>query len=211
MHRDTWYHHCHHTTTIRAPDSRWWPERSSLAYGCVTAQFSRAVVVVVLVACLALNCWCHPTSHRWVVPNHRLLWDLLNIVCRSQWPRCLRRTSAVAGVAGSNSARGMDVCLLCLYVVLSCVGRGLCEGLIIRPEESYRMSNCVLSKNPEKGGQRSILDYKRLWRNEWIQHCIPYNANIHVQGLRLRECSGPTKNVLPSHYALIITSIIVTV
>jgi hypothetical protein len=32
----------------------------------------------------------------------------------------------VAGVAGSNPARGIDVCLLCLYVVLSCVGRGLC-------------------------------------------------------------------------------------
>jgi hypothetical protein len=26
------------------------------------------------------------------------------------------------------------------YVVLSCVGRGLCDGLITRPEESYRVS-----------------------------------------------------------------------
>jgi hypothetical protein len=68
----------------------------------------------------------------------------------------------VAGVAGSNPARGMDVCLLCLYVVLSCVGRGLCDGLITRPEESYRVSVCVCDhRNPEKGGQRSILDYKR--------------------------------------------------
>jgi hypothetical protein len=49
----------------------------------------------------------------------------------------------VAGVAGSNPAEGMDVCLLCLYVVLSCVGRGLCDGLITRPEESYRVSKCV--------------------------------------------------------------------
>jgi hypothetical protein len=45
----------------------------------------------------------------------------------------------VAGVAGSNHAEGMDVCLLCFYVVLSCVGRGLCDGLVTRPEESYRM------------------------------------------------------------------------
>jgi hypothetical protein len=51
----------------------------------------------------------------------------------------------------------------CLYVVLSCVGRGLCDGLITRPEESYRVSVCVWSRNPEKGGQRSVLDYKRLW------------------------------------------------
>jgi hypothetical protein len=50
-----------------------------------------------------------------------------------------KRRSAVAGVAGSNTARGMDVCLSCLYVVLSCVGRGLCDGLITRPEESYRV------------------------------------------------------------------------
>jgi hypothetical protein len=49
----------------------------------------------------------------------------------------------VAGVAGSNIAEGMDVCLLCLYIVLSCAGRGLCDGLITRPEESYRVPNCV--------------------------------------------------------------------
>jgi hypothetical protein len=48
-----------------------------------------------------------------------------------------------AGVAGSNPARGMAVCLLCLYVVLSCEGRGLCDGLITRPEESYHVSVCV--------------------------------------------------------------------
>jgi hypothetical protein len=45
----------------------------------------------------------------------------------------------VAGNAGLNPAEGMDVFLLCLYVVLSCVGRGLCKGLITRPEESYRV------------------------------------------------------------------------
>jgi hypothetical protein len=31
--------------------------------------------------------------------------------------------SKVAGVAGSNPDRDMDVCLLYLYVILSCVGR----------------------------------------------------------------------------------------
>jgi hypothetical protein len=31
----------------------------------------------------------------------------------------------------------------CLSVVLFCVGRGLCDGLITRPEESYRVSACV--------------------------------------------------------------------
>jgi hypothetical protein len=41
----------------------------------------------------------------------------------------------------------MDVCLLCLYVVLSCVGIGLCDGLITRPEESYHVFNCVWLRN----------------------------------------------------------------
>jgi hypothetical protein len=57
----------------------------------------------------------------------------------------------VAGVAVSNPAEGMDVCLLCVYVVLSCIGRGLCDGLITRPEESYRVSNCVCDQeNPKR-------------------------------------------------------------
>jgi hypothetical protein len=48
------------------------------------------------------------------------------------------------------------VCLLCFYVVLSCVGRGLCDGLITRPEESYRVSNCVLLRNLKREGQGPI-------------------------------------------------------
>jgi hypothetical protein len=49
----------------------------------------------------------------------------------------------VAGIVDSNPAECMDVCLLCLYIVLSCVGRGFYDGLITRPEESYRVSNCA--------------------------------------------------------------------
>jgi hypothetical protein len=70
------------------------------------------------------------------------------------WFRALVCCSLVAGIAGSNPA--------CLSVVLSCVGRGLCHRLITRPDESNRVSVCVRSRHPEKGGQRSILDYKRL-------------------------------------------------
>jgi len=55
--------------------------------------------------------------------------------CRSQWPRGLRR-SAAARLLGSwfeYPTEGMDVCCEC------CVfsGRGLCDELITRPEESY--------------------------------------------------------------------------
>jgi hypothetical protein len=34
--------------------------------------------------------------------------------------------------------------------VLSCVGRGLCDGLITRPEESYRVSVCVCDQETLK-------------------------------------------------------------
>jgi hypothetical protein len=70
------------------------------------------------------------------------------------WPVLVAARSKVcgrliAGMEGSNPARGMDVCLLCLYVVLSCVGRGLCDGLITHPEESYRVCVYVIKK-PQK-------------------------------------------------------------
>jgi hypothetical protein len=46
----------------------------------------------------------------------------------------------------------MYVCSLCLYVVLPCVDRGLCDVLITRPDESYRVSNCMcVIKKPRKG------------------------------------------------------------
>jgi hypothetical protein len=64
----------------------------------------------------------------------------------------------VAGVAVSNPAEGMDVCLLCFYVVLSCVGRGLCDGPVIRPEESYRMCQLyVIKKNLNGWGKTSVV------------------------------------------------------
>jgi hypothetical protein len=74
---------------------------------------------------------------------------------QSQWPRGLRHRSAAARLLGSQvriPARGMGGCLLCLYIVLSCVGRGLCNRLIARPEESFCVSNCMCDhRNPERG------------------------------------------------------------
>jgi hypothetical protein len=72
----------------------------------------------------------------------------MRAIGRSQRPRGLRPRGWWG--RGLNPARGMDVCLLCLYVVLSCVGRGLCDGLITRPEESYRVCVCVWSRNPKR-------------------------------------------------------------
>jgi hypothetical protein len=70
---------------------------------------------------------------------------IYNLKCwrgRSQWPRGLRRRSAaerLAGIVSSNPTDGMDVCLLWVFVLSD---RGLCDGPIPRPEESYRL-RCV--------------------------------------------------------------------
>ena len=61
--------------------------------------------------------------------------------CRSQWPRDLRRRSAAARLLGSwvRIPPGAWVFVCCECCVLS--GRGLCDELITRPEESYRLWN----------------------------------------------------------------------
>jgi hypothetical protein len=64
--------------------------------------------------------------------------------------------------------------------VLSCVGRGLCDGLITRPEESYRVSVCVWSRNPERGPMFQVGNLKENeWMNDsrWIQQHL-YWLNI---------------------------------
>jgi hypothetical protein len=66
------------------------------------------------------------------------------VATRSKAKVCCR---LVVGIAGLNPAEGMYVCLLCLYVVLSCVDRGLCDGLMTRSEKFYRVSNSVWLRN----------------------------------------------------------------
>ena len=81
--------------------------------------------------------------------------DPRNVHCWSQWPCGLRRGSAAARLLrlwGSDPTGGMEVCRECC--VLS--GRGLCDGLITRPEESYRPW-CVV-----------VCDLETLWmRRLW--------------------------------------------
>jgi len=59
--------------------------------------------------------------------------------CRSQWPRGLRRRSAATRLLRSwvRIQRGAWIFVCCKCCVLS--GRGLCDELITRLEESYRL------------------------------------------------------------------------
>ena len=56
-----------------------------------------------------------------------------------------------AGIAGSNTAEGKDVSFL--VDIVCCVVSGLCDGLITRPEKSYRVCVyvCVIWE-PQKRG-----------------------------------------------------------
>ena len=73
-----------------------------------------------------------------------ILYNVDGKKCRSQWPRDLRRRSTAARLLRSwvriPPRAWMFVCCECC--VLS--GRGLCDGLITRSEESYRLWRVVV-------------------------------------------------------------------
>jgi hypothetical protein len=76
------------------------------------------------------------------------LYVCLMMLCRSQLPRGLRHRSVAARLLGSRVR--IPLGHGCLSLVLSCAGRGLCDGLITRPEESYRVSNSVCDLKTSK-------------------------------------------------------------
>ena len=82
---------------------------------------------------------------------------------RSQWPRGLRRRSSAARLLRSwvriPPKAWMFVCCECC--VLS--GRGLCDGLITRPEESYRLWRVVVCEQ-ETSKMRRLKPATGLWK-----------------------------------------------
>ena len=68
----------------------------------------------------------------------------IHVIRRSQWPRGLRRRSAAARLLRSwvRIPPGAWMFICCECCVLS--GRGLCDELITRPEESYQLWCVVL-------------------------------------------------------------------
>ena len=96
-------------------------------------------------------------------------------VCRSQWPRGLRRRSAAARLLKSwvRIPPGAWMFVCCECCVLS--GRGLCDELITRPEKSYRLWCVVVCdletsrmRRPWPALDRSAIKKKKggykIWR-----------------------------------------------
>jgi hypothetical protein len=69
--------------------------------------------------------------------------------------------------------------------VLSCVGRGLCDGLITRPEESYRVSKYMCDhRNPKKGPYVLV-------GNERKMNGIPFHIRIfYLSVAKVRQWIG---------------------
>jgi hypothetical protein len=87
----------------------------------------------------------------------------VSAVNRSQWPRGLMRRSSAARLLRSwiriPPVAWMFVCCECC--VLS--GRGLCDELITRPEESYRLW-CVVVCDQENSNSRRLKPATGLWK-----------------------------------------------
>ena len=80
-------------------------------------------------------------------------------ICRSQWPHLLRRRSAAARLPRSWVRIPTGAWMFVVSVVVLS-GRGLCDELITRPEESYRLW-CVVVCDLETSRMRrpwSALD-----------------------------------------------------
>jgi len=79
---------------------------------------------------------CHVVTKGWLLPGAFLVYfplsrtdQLIAVVAQSKAWFC---GCSLAGIAGSNPADSIDICLLGVLCVLS--GRGLCDGPITRPE-----------------------------------------------------------------------------
>ena len=88
---------------------------------------------------------------------------------RSQWPRGLRRRSSAARLLRLwvRILPGAWMFICCECCVLS--GRGLCDGLITRPEEFYRLWRVVVC-DQETSKTRRLKPATGLWKiqPQWV-------------------------------------------
>ena len=91
------------------------------------------------------------------------------ICCRSQQPRGLKRRSSVARLlrlwVRIPPGSWMFVCCECYELS----GRGLCDGLITRPGESYRLRRVVVC-DQETSKTRRLKPATGLWKIQprWV-------------------------------------------
>ena len=122
-----------------------------------------------------------------------LFWLEAYEMCWSQWPRGLRHRS--------TAARPLRLCVRIppgawMFVCCECCvlsGRGLCDGLITRPEESYRLWRFVVCDH-ETSRMRRLKPATGLWKIQ-PKGCNAKKNNKHM------KC----KSHLSSSFELLIT------
>ena len=77
---------------------------------------------------------CFRSGPSWPLLGRILHFPFYMSVCPYQWPSSLRKGSSVFRVQIPPGARMSVSCECCVFSV-----KGLCDGLIPRPEESYRL------------------------------------------------------------------------
>jgi hypothetical protein len=84
----------------------------------------------------------------------------------AEWSKAWVCSRSPAGIVGSNGCLSV-VSVVCLS------GRGLCDGLITRPEESYRLC-CVVVCDLEISRMRRLKPASGLWKSveEEVSHSI---------------------------------------
>jgi hypothetical protein len=108
-------------------------------------------------------------------------------------------SSSLVGVAGSNQARDMDVCLLC---VLS--GRDLCDGPITRPDDSYRLRYIVVCDRETSWKRKPwptggcCTPHKNTIKNRRFNTANPRILLLLNRPLQLAVSFGPLNNCLPT-------------
>ena len=101
-------------------------------------------------------------------------------VCRSQWPCGLRHRSSAARLLRSwvRIPPGAWMFVCCECCMLS--GKGLCDGLITRPEESYRLWRVVVC-DQETSKTSSLKPATGLWKTTMCHKARKTNRQINLK------------------------------
>ena len=114
--------------------------------------------------------------------------------CRSKWPRGLRRRSAAARLLRSwvrTNLTGALMFVCCECCMLS--GRGLCDELITRAEESYRLW-CVVECDLETSRMRRRVGsqrHKKIY-NLYIYIYIYIYMKLRLRGITQKKAYNST-------------------
>ena len=133
----------------------------------VNIEICRVILIINTVTVLSLSPIQYFVLEFEVHLNYRVLFYVSATYGRSQWTRRLRRRSAAARFLRSwvRIPPGAWMFVCCECCVLS--GRSLCDELMTRPEESYRLC-CVVVCDLETSRKRRPWPRRSATKKNWF-------------------------------------------